>query len=72
MMKTIIGSVQYFLSHLITVLMLFVLGVSSVWSVELTAVGAAAMGKDLSTSRDDAIRDALRQASLQVGGFIFF
>lgn len=70
MMKTIIGSVQYFLSHLITVLMLSVLGISSVWSVELTAVGAAAMGKDLSTSRDDAIRDALRQASLQVGGSI--
>ena len=43
---------------------------SSVQAVELTAVGAAAVGSDLETSRDLAIRDALRQASLQLGGSI--
>jgi len=39
-------------------------------SVEITATGAAIMGKDLEESRDKAIRDALRQASLQMGGSI--
>ena len=39
-------------------------------AVELTSVGSAAMGKDLEESRDKAIRDALRQASLQMGGSI--
>ncbi len=42
----------------------------SVWAVELTSVGSAAMGNDLEETRDKAIRDALRQASLQVGGSI--
>jgi hypothetical protein len=39
-------------------------------SAEVISVGSAVMGKDLIASRDDAIRDALRQASLQVGGSI--
>jgi hypothetical protein len=39
-------------------------------AVEITATGAAIMGKDLEESRDKAIRDALRQASLQIGGSI--
>ncbi len=39
-------------------------------SAEVISVGSAIMGKDLIASRDDAIRDALRQASLQVGGSI--
>ncbi len=43
---------------------------SSAQAVELTAVGAAAVGSDLEASRDLAIRDALRQASLQLGGSI--
>jgi hypothetical protein len=38
--------------------------------LEITAVGAAVLGSDINMSRDDAIRDALRQASLQVGGSI--
>jgi len=40
------------------------------WAVEITSVGAAAVGKDLEQARDKAIRDALRQASLQMGGSI--
>lgn len=43
---------------------------TSTLAVELTAVGAAALGKDIEESRDMAIRDALRQASLQLGGSI--
>ena len=39
-------------------------------AVEITSVGVAVMGNDITESRDDAIRDALRQASLQVGGSI--
>ncbi len=39
-------------------------------AIEVSAVGAAAVGNDLEKSRDMAIRDALRQASLQVGGTI--
>lgn len=39
-------------------------------SAEVISEGSAIMGKDLIASRDDAIRDALRQASLQVGGSI--
>jgi hypothetical protein len=39
-------------------------------SAEVISVGSAIMGKDIIASRDDAIRDALRQASLQVGGSI--
>ncbi len=42
----------------------------AVWAVELTSVGSAAMGKDLEETRDKAVRDALRQASLQLGGSI--
>lgn len=37
---------------------------------EIISMGSAVMGTDLTVSRDNAIRDALRQASLQVGGSI--
>jgi len=53
----------------IILLAMFLTAISS-WSVELTSVGAAAMGKDLEETRDKAIRDAIRQASLQLGGSI--
>ena len=58
------------LFKLVSVLILNLSFVAAAWSVEITSVGAAVMGKDLMESRDDAIRDALRQASLQVGGSI--
>ena len=48
----------------------FILFSSSTLSVELTAQGTAVMGNDLELSRDAAIKDALRQASLQMGGSI--
>ena len=37
---------------------------------EITAVGSAILVDDMEESRDQAIRDALRQASLQMGGSI--
>ena len=37
---------------------------------EITAVGSAILVDDMEVSRDQAIRDALRQASLQMGGSI--
>jgi len=37
---------------------------------EITAVGSAILVDDIEVSRDKAIRDALRQASLQMGGSI--
>jgi len=40
------------------------------YGVEMTAIGMAAVGSDMEASRDQAIRDALRQASLQMGGSI--
>lgn len=40
------------------------------YGVEMTAIGMAAVGSDIEASRDQAIRDALRQASLQMGGSI--
>ncbi len=52
------------------VLCIFILFAMNLAAVELTAVGSSAMGKDLEESRDKAIRDALRQASLQLGGSI--
>jgi len=52
------------------VLWLCMLFSMNLMAVELTAVGSSAMGKDLEESRDKAIRDALRQASLQLGGSI--
>ncbi|WP_396587692.1 flagellar assembly protein T N-terminal domain-containing protein [Bermanella sp. R86510] len=53
------------------VLILALLGVHwQVAAVEITAVGSAAVANDLVDSRDKAIRDALRQASLQMGGSI--
>lgn len=42
----------------------------SCFAVELTAIGSAAVGDDLEVARDSAIKDALRQASLQMGGSI--
>lgn len=50
-------------------LMVFFLSLPS-HGVEMTAIGMAAVGSDLEASRDLAIRDALRQASLQMGGSI--
>ncbi|GAA6134108.1 flagellar assembly protein FlgT [Oceaniserpentilla sp. 4NH20-0058] len=37
---------------------------------EITATGSAVLVEDLEVSRDNAVRDALRQASLQMGGSI--
>lgn len=42
----------------------------SVQAKEITAIGSAVLVDDMETSRDQAIRDALRQASLQMGGSI--
>ncbi len=51
----------------VLVSMLFAL---SVQAKEITAIGSAVLVEDIETSRDQAIRDALRQASLQMGGSI--
>lgn len=37
---------------------------------EITAIGSAVLVEDMEVSRDKAVRDALRQASLQMGGSI--
>lgn len=43
---------------------------SVVHGQEVTAIGSAVLVEDLEVSRDKAVRDALRQASLQMGGSI--
>lgn len=60
---------KYFARALI-VIIASMLATVNAFSVELTSVGSAAVGNDLIESRDNAIRDALRQASLQMGGSI--
>lgn len=47
--------------------LLFALGVHG---KEVTAVGSSILVDDIEVSRDNAVRDALRQASLQMGGSI--
>ncbi len=44
--------------------------INDVQAKEITAVGSSVMSDNIEQSRDLAIRDALRQASLQVGGSI--
>lgn len=48
----------------------FILFSTHSFPMELTAVGTSVMSANLELSRDTAIKDALRQASLQMGGSI--
>jgi len=58
---------KFFTSFLCSFFLFFSL---NSFAAELTAVGSAVLGEDLEASRDVAIKDALRQASLQMGGSI--
>jgi len=49
---------------------LLIVSAALIQAKEITAVGSAVLVDDLEVSRDKAIRDALRQASLQMGGSI--